>query len=165
MRKLLFHVVSSVVLVGLFILGLTVNAGAEPVKVKDFTARDIEGNKVSLSSYSDKVVVLDFWATWCPPCRKEIPHLIDIKKTFKNKKFEIISVALERGSDNAAVKFVKDKKMDWVHIIDKQKGQELAEAYNIKYIPTMFVIQNGEVVATGLRGDDLKNKLKELLGR
>jgi len=163
MRKLLFHIVSMTLLAGFFVAGLTVNAGAAAVKAKDFDATDIDGNTINLSSYDDKIVVLDFWATWCPPCRNEIPHLIDIKNTFKDNNFEIISIALERGSDDAAVTFVRTRKMDWVHIIDKEKGQEIAEAYNVKYLPTMFVIQNGEIVAVGLRGDDLKNKLKELL--
>jgi len=137
--------------------------GAQVNSVIDFSAVDINGNKVTLSAFQDKVVILDFWATWCPPCRHEIPNLVDIKNTFKNKPFEIISIALERGSDAAAIEFVKQNNMNWVHIIDQTVGRKLAEDYKIMYIPTMYVIKGGKIVATGLRGLELKNKLNQLL--
>jgi thiol-disulfide isomerase/thioredoxin len=136
---------------------------AQVAGVIDFNAVDINGNKIKLSEYKDKVVVLDFWATWCPPCRREIPNLVDIKNTFKNKPFEIISIALERGSVEAAIEFVKEYKMNWVHIIDKEVGRKLADDYKIMYIPTMYVIKGGKIVATGLRGHELKSKLNQLL--
>ncbi len=129
----------------------------------NFTAKDIAGKNVELYGYKDKVVILDFWATWCGPCRREIPNLVDIKKTFRDKPFEIISIALERGDDEDAKKFVKTNKMDWVHIIDKEVGRKIAEEYKIMYIPTMYIIKNGKILATGLRGEELKTKLKALL--
>ena len=131
----------------------------------NFTAEDISGNKVELFAYKDKVVVLDFWATWCGPCRREIPNLIDLNKTFKNDPFEIISIALERNAyaDEAAKRFVKDQKMNWTHIINGRVGSEIANKYGIRYIPSVFVIKNGKILAAGLHGDSLKNKIKQLL--
>jgi len=130
----------------------------------NFTAFDINGNKIILSNYYDKLILLDFWATWCPPCKKEIPNLIDIKNTFKNQKFEIISVnGYERGEDSIAAKFVRDNNMNWIHIIDKKLGAEIAGKYNVQYIPAIFIIKNGKIVEANLRGEELKRRIGELL--
>jgi thiol-disulfide isomerase/thioredoxin len=156
MKKLVFHII-------MMIIAVTVVNAAEQ-SIINFTATDIDGRKITLSDFNNKVVILDFWATWCPPCRQEIPNLIDIKNTYKNKNFEIISVdGFERNSDDAAVKFVKENKMNWIHIIDRKVGSDLADKYKIQYIPTMYLIKNGKIVATGLRGEELKKKVGELL--
>ncbi len=158
MKKLMFPILL-VVLVVPFLLAQSVGSNAI-----DFTAVDINGKNIRLSDFNNKVVVLDFWATWCPPCRKEIPNLIDIKKTFKNKNFEIISIdGFERNSDAEAVKFVRDNGMDWIHIVNKTIGGDIANKYQIQYIPTMFILKKGKIVAVGLRGEELKKKIQELL--
>lgn len=158
MKKLVFLLlIVIVVLPFLFAQGVGTNA-------IDFSAMDINGRTIRLSDFNNKVIVLDFWATWCPPCRGEIPNLIDIKTTFKNRNFEIISVnGFERGEDSQAVKFVKDNQMEWIHIINKQTGGEIANKYQVEFLPTMFIIKNGKIVAVGLRGAELKAKLQELL--
>jgi len=130
----------------------------------DFDTKDVEGNSIVLSKFKGKIVILDFWATWCPPCRKEIPNLKKIYSEFKGNDFEIISIALERKPDEYAKKFVKENGMDWVHIIDKEEGRKIAKDYKIRYIPTMYVIdKKGKIIESGIRGDKLKEKIAELL--
>jgi len=129
----------------------------------DFKAKDISGLDVTLSELKGKVVLLDFWATWCPPCRVEVPNLREIYRKFKDEDFALISVSLDRDLQ-AARKFVKDKEMDWVHIIDWKAGREIATLYQVEYIPSTFVIgRKGKIEARQLRGDELKNKIAALL--
>ena len=129
----------------------------------DFTATDISGAKWTLSDLKGKVVLLDFWATWCPPCRVEVPNLIKIYRQFKDNNFVLISVSLDRDSD-AARKFVKEKGMDWLHIIDREAASELAGKYQVEYIPSTFLIdRKGKIAASQLRGSALKEKIDELL--
>lgn len=160
MKKLVLQLI---VLAVLIILPFVATGAGD--SIIDFTAVDIEGKEVTLSDYNDRVILLDFWATWCGPCKREIPHLIDLKNKFDNpKKFEIISVnGFERRGDDAAKQFVKKNKMDWVHIIDRKVGYEISEKYKVQFIPTMLVIDKGKIVASGLRGEKLKAKIKELV--
>lgn len=137
--------------------------GQDTGEAINFTAVDIAGNNVELFAYKDKLVLLDFWATWCGPCRREIPNLIDIKNTYRDFPFEIVSIALERGTTAAAMQFVKEQKMNWVHIINLTVGNQIAEKYQIKHVPTMFLIKNGKILASDLRGEELKEKIKELV--
>ncbi len=138
-------------------------SGQESMVAINFIAQDIAGNNVELDAYKNKVVLLDFWATWCGPCRREIPNLLDIKDTFKNAPFEIISIALERGNTDAVRQFVKEQKMNWIHIIDLTACQQIAEKYQIRYIPAMFLIKNGKIMASDLHGEELKEKIKQLV--
>lgn len=147
------------------ILGLAVSYPVQAANSQppDFETKDIAGKAVKLSDLKGKVVLLDFWATWCPPCRVEIPNLLGIFRQFKNKDFILISVSLDRDLQ-AARKFVKDKEMDWVHIINMEAGREIATLYQVEYIPSTFVIgRKGKIEARQLRGDELKNKIASLL--
>lgn len=152
----------TVILIMIMVLPLlSIAKGFEAI---NFSATDVEGNSFELNDYKGKVVILDFWATWCPPCVKEIPVLKNIYKNFGDKDFEIISIALERKPDDYAKNYVKGNKMNWVHIISKEKGREIAKIYKIRYIPTMFILnKEGKIVATGLRGDSLKKKIAEMV--
>jgi len=136
------------------------DAGSAP---PDFSARDTAGKAVKLSDLKGKVVLLDFWATWCPPCRVEVPNLIHIFRQFRDKGFVLISVSLDRDLE-AARAFVRAKEMDWVHIIDADAGRQIAEKYQVEYIPSTFVInRSGRIAASQLRGADLKDKIADLL--
>ena len=150
-------------LVTLLAVGLPCPAQGIGDAPPDFTVKDIAGAEVSLSALKGNVVLLDFWATWCPPCRVEVPNLLGIHKSFKGRKFVLISVSLDRDLD-AARRFVREKGMDWVHVIDRQAARALAEKYEIEYIPSTFVIdRQGRLAASQLRGDELKDKISELL--
>lgn len=135
-------------------------AGSTP---PDFTVTDIAGARHTLSKLKGSVVLLDFWATWCPPCRGEVPHLIDIQKRFGNRSFVLISISLDRDIE-AARRFVREKGMGWIHVIDPQSARELAEMYEVRFIPSTFVIdRRGKIAATQLRGSGLKDKISALL--
>jgi thiol-disulfide isomerase/thioredoxin len=152
-------------LIVVFLLAAAVSSGAQDIGEipPGFTAKDIAGQTVTLSALKGKVVLLDFWATWCPPCRVEVPNLIAIQREFGGKDFVLISVSLDRDLQ-AARTFVRDKEMDWVHIIDWEAGREIAEKYGVTYIPSTFVInRKGQVAASQLRGNELKEKIAELL--
>jgi thiol-disulfide isomerase/thioredoxin len=129
----------------------------------DFTANDISGQPLKLSDFKGKIVLLDFWATWCPPCRVEIPNLLEIYRQFKNKNFVLISVSLDRDIPLAR-QFVKEKEMNWLHVIDRKSSSSIAALYEIEYIPATFIIDGkGKIVARNLRGGELKNIIANLL--
>jgi len=157
--------IHTALLIVIVVLAAAVSCRAQGIggTAPDFSARDSAGLEVTLSGLKGKVVLLDFWATWCPPCRVEVPHLIDIQRKFSGKNFVLLSVSLDRDLQ-AARKFVADKEMDWVHIIDWEAGRAIAEKYQVSYIPSTFVINRmGKIAASQLRGNELKVKIAELL--
>jgi peroxiredoxin len=152
-------------LIAMFFLGLVVSclAQAGSTTPPDFSATDITGQSVKLSDLKGKVVLLDFWATWCPPCRVEVPNLLEIYRQFKNKNFVLISISLDRDI-SLARQFVKEKEMNWLHIIDRESSSNIASLYEIEYIPATFIIDGkGKIVARNLRGAELKNSIADLL--
>ena len=151
-------------MITVFLLGLAISCRAQAGGgAPDFSATDSAGRTVKLSDLKGKVVLLDFWATWCPPCRTEIPYLLEIYRKFKDKEFVLISVSLDRDLQ-AARQFVKDKEMGWVHIIDREAGQAIATLYEVEYIPSTFVIgRKGKIEARQLRGEELKDRIAALL--
>ncbi len=134
------------------------------MQAPDFTAQSLEGNEVSLSEMDDKVVLLAFWATWCGPCKPEIPHLKNLNDTFSEDQLQIIGIALDQQTDTLK-KFIDDKKLDWPQIQQQKKWKgEIAQLYNANRIPRSFIInENGEIVAKDLRGDDLENKVSAVI--
>jgi peroxiredoxin len=157
--------IKTLILIAIFISGAAISCRAQEAGnvTPDFSVKDIAGQAVKLSDLKGKVVLLDFWATWCPPCRVEVPNLIKIFRQFRYKNFVLISVSLDRDLE-AARAFVRDKEMDWVHIIDFDASRQIAEKFQVEYIPSTFVInRNGKIAASQLRGADLKDKIANLL--
>lgn len=112
----------------------------------DFTLQSIEGKSISLSDYKGKIVILDFWATWCPPCRKAIPDLVDLKEKYKND-IEIIGIALDDASTKQEVKpFAEQMKINYPVVYG---NIPLTQEYgNIRSIPTSFVLDaEGKIAA------------------
>ncbi|MDR1331934.1 MAG: AhpC/TSA family protein [Tannerella sp.] len=130
----------------------------------DFTADDPEGRPVSLSSrLGNGYVLLDFWASWCPPCRQENPHLVALYNEYKNKGFDILSVSLDRTKD-AWLKGIADDNLTWTHVSDlKYWHSAPAALYGVRAIPSNFLIdRDGVIVAKNLDGNELDEKLGEL---
>ena len=127
------------------------------------TFKPVNGAKVDLAAMGDKVVLLDFWATWCGPCIGELPNVKAAYSAYHAKGFEVIGISLD--SDRGRLKdFIKENDMPWPQYFDgKGWENELAEEFNIRSIPAAFLIKNGTVIATDVRGHVLGEKLKELL--
>lgn len=133
-------------------------------KAKDFTQNSIEEKPIRLADYQGKYVLLDFWASWCAPCRKEHPNLINIYNTFKEKEFTIISVSLDDNIEDWR-NAIKNDQITWIQISDL-KGQQnkVAILYGVQSVPANFLIDpNGIIIAKNLSSGDLLSKLKELL--
>lgn len=130
-----------------------------------FEETDLSGAPLKLASYRGKVVLVDFWATWCGPCVAELPNVLAAFEKYHAQGFEIVGVSLDQ--DRAKLDaFLAEKKMTWPQFFDG-KGWEnkLAQAYGIRSIPATFLLdREGKIVAKGLRGEALAAKVGELLG-
>lgn len=130
----------------------------------DFKQNDVNGKPVSLSSFRGKYVLIDFWASWCGPCRKENPNVVKAYNQFHSKGFDIVGVSLDEEKHDW-IGAVKKDKLTWTQVSDlKGWESQVARLYNVTAIPTNFLINgNGKILASNLRGNDLENKLQELL--
>jgi peroxiredoxin len=124
--------------------------------------KDINGKVLNLDNFKNKIVLIDFWATWCMPCIKELPNVKNAYEKFKEKGFEIISISLDNDK-NAYEKFIKKENMTWLHVFDGNGWEsELSKFFYIKSIPATFLLKDNMIIAKDLRGDELNLKLEEL---
>ncbi len=139
--------------------------GAIGSQAMDFTQTDPAGKPVSLSSFKGKYVLIDFWASWCRPCRMENPNVVKVYNKFKEKNFTVLGVSLDRDRE-PWLKAIKDDNLIWTHVSDlKFWNNEVATKYKIQSIPQNFLVDpSGKIIATNLRGEDLNSRLCELLG-
>ncbi|MFL5754589.1 MAG: redoxin domain-containing protein [Bacteroidia bacterium] len=133
-------------------------------KAIDFTQNDVNDKPVTLSGLKGKYVLVDFWASWCGPCRAENPNVVSAYNMYKDKGFDILGVSLDNAKDKWLKAIEKDN-LTWTHVSDlKGWGNEVAAKYGIQSIPANLLLdKEGNIIAKNLRGEDLKAKLEELL--
>lgn len=128
----------------------------------DFSQNDTLGNPVKLSSFKGHYVLVDFWASWCGPCRAENPNVVKVYNKYKDKNFSILSVSLDRpGQKERWLKAIHDDGLAWTHVSDlKFWDNDVAKLYGIKAIPQNLLLDpDGKIIAKNLRGDDLEQKV------
>jgi len=130
----------------------------------DFVQNDADGRPVKLSDFRGKYVLVDFWASWCGPCRGENPNVLKAFSAYKEKNFTVLGVSLD-GKKDAWLAAIKTDGLPWTQVSDLQAwNNAAAKKYGISAIPQNFLVDpTGKIVAKNLRGSALEEKLKELL--
>jgi peroxiredoxin len=135
----------------------------------DFDFVTVDGKNKKLSDYKGKLVLLDFWGTWCGPCRQEIPNMKKAYDRFNEKGFEIISISsdliMKTKTESEFKDFIEENKMNWVHILDGT-DKKLHTLYKIAHWPTLFLVgRDGNIINNEdvLRGEDLISTLEKVI--
>lgn len=128
---------------------------------KDFQVTDLKGEELSLEKYRGQVVLLDFWATWCGPCKDEMPHVKKAYEKYKDQQFEIIGISLDRAKPPLEA-YIQKEGIEWPQFLDH--GGTIAKMYNVRGIPATFLIDSeGIIRKVNLRGNALENAVAELV--
>jgi peroxiredoxin len=135
-------------------------------KFPDFDEKDVVGKHLSVADYKGKVVLIDFWATWCPPCLGELPNVVKAYEKHHEKGFEIIGVSLDQDEEKLK-SFTKDRKMTWQQYFDgKGWGNKLVAKYGVQSIPTTYLLdREGKIIDKDLRGEALEQAVAAALAK
>ena len=133
----------------------------------NFSAPTPDGETLALKDAMGKYTIIDFWASWCKPCRRENPNVVEVYEKYHDKGLNIISVSLDRkGQKEKWTKAIADDNMDWYHVSNLQFWQDpIAQQYSVRSIPATFLLdENGKIIDKNLRGPALGEKIESLLG-
>ena len=132
--------------------------------IPDFEQNDVNGNPVNIKSFRGKYVLVDFWASWCGPCRGENPNVVTAFKKYSSKNFTVLGVSLDKSKDPWLQAIANDG-LTWTHVSDlKGWTNAVAQKFGINSIPQNFLIDpNGVIIGRNLRGPDLDAKLESVL--
>ena len=135
-------------------------------KFPDFSEKDINGKSMSIANYKGKVVLVDFWATWCGPCVKELPNVLEAYSKHHPKGFEIVGISLDQ-SEQKLRDFIKEKNMTWQQYFDGKGWQnKLAGVYGVNSIPATYLLDGeGKIIGKDLRGEDLEKAVAKALAK
>ena len=160
----------------IIVLVLAVFASASAIKAQgpipniadhrlDFTVIGVKGDSIRLSSLKGKILLLDFWASWCGPCRYSNRSLVKLYNKYKDKGLEILGVSLDEEQSDWKKAIAKDK-ITWLQAIDRGGWDSMAALkWQVDALPASFLVnKDGDVVAINLEKDELEKKIKELLG-
>ena len=134
------------------------------MEAPEISMKDTEGNTRRLSDLRGKVVLIDFWASWCGPCRRENPNVVKLYKKYHDRGFEIYSVSLDKEK-SAWLKAIKDDGLVWPNHVSDLNGWTSSggKTYGIMSVPsTVLVDKDGKIIARNLRGSELEKKLSEI---
>jgi len=136
-------------------------AGEERRPAPDFSLRDLDGREVSLSQMRGKVVILNFWATWCPPCRQEIPDFVDLQKQYGAQGLQIVGVSMDQEGASVVRPFVQQNHINYTMLVD---GQKIAGLYGgIQGIPTTFILDRQGRIAKKAVGFTSRSVFEKLV--
>ena len=132
----------------------------------NFKSKTPDGEDLALNDIKGKVTIIDFWASWCGPCRRENPNVVKVYNKYHEKGLEIISVSLDReGQKERWLKAIDDDKLNWYHVSNLKYWQDpVAQLYSVRSIPSTFILDaDGKIIAKNLRGQALEDKIAEIL--
>ena len=136
------------------------------VALPPFDVKDLAGKPLSTADYKGKILLVDFWATWCPPCVGELPNVLKTYEQYHAKGFQVIGISLDQD-EQALKSFITKRKVEWPQYFDGQGwSNKLAVKYGVQGIPTTFLLDGeGKIIGRDLRGEDLDQAVSKALAK